>query len=50
MGMGAIGPIPNSSIRSYARDERIEGDAFDLFLRAIRVLDGAYLKHVNAQT
>jgi len=46
VGMG-LGPIPNRSIRSYAREHGVTGERFDLFLSCIRVLDGEYLRRLN---
>lgn len=45
----AIGPIPRSRVRAYARDELDLGeDAFELFCGVIERMDADFVKRANA--
>lgn len=43
MGFGAEGRIPYTSIRTYARDHGLVGDAANWFRTVIREMDAEYL-------
>jgi hypothetical protein len=44
-----LGPIPRSSIMSFAAEHGMFGDEADFFFRLMRTVDSQYLSTVNAK-